>query len=316
MILSVSRRTDIPAFYCDWFFNRLRENYVCVRNPMNYHQVSRISLSPEVIDCIVFWTKDPTKIIDRLHLLERYPYYFHVTINGYDRCIERFLPEKEAVLSSFVRLSDKIGKRRVIWRYDPIILADNISIDFHADKFRELARRLENHTDKCIISFVDSYQKTTRNTADLGILTITREQMREIAERLAAIALGHGMRIETCSEEIALEDLGIYHASCIDKTLISELTGYAIHAKEDGQRSGCQCVACIDIGAYNTCKHGCTYCYATYSDSTAQNNWSRHNALSPLLIGELGSDDKVTDRKMTSYRNAQISFFDGDDIRS
>ena len=310
MILSVSRRTDIPAFYCDWFFNRLREKYVCVRNPMSYHQVSRISLSPEVIDCIVFWTKDPSKIVDSLHLLEDYQYYFHVTINGYDRRIERFLPEKEAVLSSFVRLSGEIGKRRVIWRYDPILLAVNVSIDFHAEKFRELARRLENYTDRCIISFVDPYKKTTRNAADLGISVIAPEQMRAIADRLVAIAREHGMQIETCSEEVALEDLGIYHASCIDKNLISELTGYAIHAKEDGQRSGCRCASCVDIGAYNTCKHGCVYCYATNSDIASQNNWSRHDVHSPLLIGDLGGDDKVTDRKMISYRDAQISLFD------
>ncbi len=310
MILSVSRRTDIPAFYCDWFFNRLKENYVCVRNPISYHQVSRISLSPEVIDCIVFWTKDPSDIVDRLHLLKHYQYYFQVTINGYDRRIERFLPEKEAVLSSFMRLSGKIGKRRVIWRYDPIILGGDITIDFHVEKFREIAQRLEDYTDRCIISFVDPYKKTTRNAGNLSISMIASEQMRAIAERLMAIAREHGMRIETCSEEVALEDLGINHASCIDINLISELTGYAIHAKEDGQRSGCRCAACVDIGAYNTCKHGCIYCYATFSDSASKNNWSRHDVHSPLLIGELGSDDKVTDRKMISYRDTQISIFD------
>lgn len=310
MILSVSRRTDIPAFYCDWFFNRLKENCVCVRNPMSYHQISRVSLSPEVIDCIVFWTKDPSKIVDRLHLLQQYQYYFHVTINGYDRRIERFLPEKETIISSFIRLSSEIGKRRMIWRYDPIILAGDVTIDFHVGRFREIARRLENHTDRCIISFVDPYKKTTRNApADLRIFTVAPEQMRAIAERFMVIAREHGIRIETCSEEVALEDLGINHTSCIDKELISEITGCAIRANEDRQRSGCRCAECIDIGAYNTCLHGCVYCYANYSDSASHSNWNRHDVHSPLLIGEIGYDDKVTDRKMISFKDTQISIW-------
>ena len=308
MILSVSRRTDIPAFYCDWFFNRLKEGYVSVRNPMYYHHVSNVKLSPEVIDCIVFWTKNPSIIVDRLHLLQDYLYYFHVTINGYDNNIERFLPPKDIVIANFIRLSEKIGKKRVIWRYDPIILNNDLTIDYHIEKFHRIASQLENHTEKCVISFVDPYEKTIRNTTGFRIAEIAQSQMKVIGKHIADAAQDHGIKVETCSEGIDLSEYEIQHTSCIDKALISVLSGYSIIVKDDKQRDGCCCSTCIDIGAYNTCKHGCTYCYATFSDSTVKNNCEKYNPNSSLIVGEIGIDDKVTDRKMVSYKSGQISF--------
>lgn len=159
MILSVSRRTDIPAFYSDWFFNRLQAGFVDVRNPMNIHQISRIKISPDVVDCIVFWTKNPKKMLDRLDELSGYNYYFQFTINPYDKQIEHYVPQKSEVIATFQALSMKIGPEKVIWRYDPILLTNKIDVNYHIKYFNELAKRLNGYTNRCVISFVDLYKK-------------------------------------------------------------------------------------------------------------------------------------------------------------
>lgn len=311
LILSVSRRTDIPAFYSEWFFNRLKEGYVLVRNPLNAHQVSKVNLSPQVIDCIVFWTKDPTPMLDRLALLSEYTYYFQITINGYDHKIERNVPAKDVILDAFIRLSKRIGKEKVIWRYDPIIFTEEIDLAYHQKKFAMLAAKLAGYTQRCVISFVDSYQKSEKNMRHIGMRKIDESKMVEIGSQLAAIAQQYNISLETCSEVIDLSSAGIKHSKCIDDQLISEILGAKINVEKDkNQRQACGCAASVDIAAYNTCHHSCLYCYANYSDTAVKNNVSRHNPQSPLLIGELGSEDKVTDRKMISYIQRQLNLFD------
>jgi hypothetical protein len=157
MIISCSRRTDIPAFYGDWFMNRICEEFVLVRNPLNANQVRRISLLPSDIDCIVFWTKDPAPMIDRFNLLQDYSYYFQFTLTPYDKDIEPNLPAKTKIIDTFLGLSDKIGAHRIIWRYDQILLSKRISLGYHVDHFGNMSRRLSGYTEKCIISFVDMY---------------------------------------------------------------------------------------------------------------------------------------------------------------
>ena len=171
MILSASRRTDIPAFYADWFLNRLREGYVLVRNPMNYHQVSKVRLAPENVDCIVFWTKNPSHFIEKLPEIDNlgYRYYFQFTLNPYDRSIEENLPDKNVLVETFLRLSDQCGPEKVIWRYDPIFVGDDYPVDYHAEQFARLANRLEGYTEKCIFSFLDPYAKIQKTIKQLGV---------------------------------------------------------------------------------------------------------------------------------------------------
>lgn len=310
MILSVSRRTDIPAFYADWFFNRIEEGYVLVRNPMNYHQISKVDLSPSVIDCIVFWTKDPTNMLDKLPLLHDYKYYFQVTINTYDKKIERNTSQKTVIIDSFKNLSDSIGKEKTIWRYDPIIITEEIDIDYHCKNFEILAKNLENYTDYCIISFVDLYRKLDNRIKGMHIKNINAAMMLEIGEKLFEIGRKYNIKIETCSEMIDLSSVGILHGKCIDDALISQILEQKIVVGKDlNQRDICGCVSSVDIGAYNTCMHGCIYCYANYIDATVRNNSKKHNPKSPLLIGEIEPEDKITERKMTSYINPQLDFF-------
>jgi hypothetical protein len=277
---------------------------------MNYHQVSRIALTPDVIDCIVFWTKDPRNMLDKLDLLKEYNYYFQITVNPYDNQIERNVAPKRNIIESFKKLSTLIGKKRTIWRYDPIILTDKIDIKYHSKYFAILAAQLSNYTERCIISFVDMYKKTERNMKSFNAVVVKEKDMLEIGKVLSDLALSYGLKIETCSELMDLSSLGIGHAKCIDDRLISDILGEDLNIQRDkNQREICACAESIDIGVYNTCKHGCLYCYANYSDKAVKNSIMKHDPQSPMLIGNLEPNDKITDRKMESYRNNQLRFF-------
>lgn len=197
MILSVSRRTDVPNYYSDWFYNRIREGYLYVRNPMNAHQVSRIDLSPQVVDCIVFWTKNPANMMAHLHELEGYPYYFQFSLTGYGRDIELNLPDKRTVLIPvFQHLSSRLGKERVIWRYDPILLNGRYTAEYHVKAFEEIAGWLDGYTEKVVISFVDLYAKAKRNLRGLEVREPGQDEMVLLAETIpAGMAAGIAMRI-------------------------------------------------------------------------------------------------------------------------
>ena len=317
MILSVSRRTDIPAFYSDWFFNRMKEGFVCVRNPMNIHQVSKIELSPDVIDCIVFWSKNPKPMLPRLDELKDYMYYFQFTITPYDKDMERNIPDKEkVVIPCFKELSEKIGPKRVIWRYDPILLTEKMDMDYHIRYFEEIAKRLKGYTDTCVISFVDLYKKTQSNLKDTQAREPSLKEMMEIAAKMFVIAQKYGITIQTCAEEIALESVGIKHGKCIDNALIEDLLGVKlVVSKDPNQRKECGCVQSIDIGEYNTCAHGCKYCYANFKESMVLRNRAAHDPNSPLLVGQIGADDKVTERKLFSFIKIPEAFKVGDIVR-
>ena len=316
MILSVSRRTDIPAFYSDWFFNRLKAGFVLVRNPMNIHQVSRIMLTPEMIDCIVFWSKNPRPMLSRLDELKDYMYYFQFTINAYDKGMEAGVPKKEGIISTFKELSGKIGKKRVIWRYDPILLTEQMDKEYHYRYFEEIAKRLSGYTETCVISFVDLYKKTQQNLKDTTAREPSMNEMNEMAARLFVIAHRYGIAVQTCAEEIALESVGVKHGRCIDNALIEDLLGVKlVVSKDPNQRKECGCVQSIDIGEYNTCAHGCKYCYANFKEGVVARNRAAHNPLSPLLVGELGPEDKVTERKLFSFVKVPEEFRVGDIVK-
>lgn len=312
MIISASRRTDIPTYYSDWFYNRIKEGYVYARNPMNIHQVSEISLSPDVIDGFVFWTKNPIPMMNRLNELNDYKYYFQFTINSYGKEIEANIPNKnDVIIPAFKKLSELIGPERVIWRYDPILLTQQYSIEYHTKYFEEIAKRLSGYTHKCVISFVDLYRNTQANTKNLGFLPLGSNEMIEIAKNLVEIASKYNLIVESCAEKINLEQFGIAHGHCIDCNLFESILGYKLEVdKDENQREECGCVASIDIGMYNTCKNGCKYCYANYSSKTVMNNFGGHNPHSPLISGELLLDDVVKHREIKSFKQYQINLFD------
>lgn len=311
MIISASRRTDIPTYYSEWFLNRIKDGYVYVRNPMNVHQISKISLSPEVIDGIVFWTKNPIPMMPNLDRLKDYAYYFQFTVNSYGKDIESNVPNKnDIVIPAFRELSKKIGAEKVIWRYDPIMLTEKYTIDYHVNYFNEIAKRLSGYTNKCVISFVDLYRNTQSHLKELRMLPLGDNEMYELAERLVEIAHKNNLIVESCAEKINLEQFGIQHGHCIDCELFEKILNCKMNlSKDKNQRPECGCMESIDIGAYNTCKNGCRYCYANFSEKTVIKNTGIHNPQSPLIFGNVMPDDKITERKMISLKDSQISLF-------
>ena len=301
MIISASRRTDIPAFYSDWFMNRIKEGFVLVRNPFNAQQISRVSLRPDAVDCIVFWTKNPAKLMSKLNVLDRlgHPYYFQFTLTPYGKEVEANLPDKQELIATFIALSKMIGRERVVWRYDPILLTDHLDREYHFRQFQSLTEQLAPHTDRCIISFLEFYAKSIRNLKDLNVERIHEPAMQEIAGKFMDISRTHGLRLETCAEEIDLTDPGIANGKCIDDRRIAKITGREFSVKKaQGQRKKCGCVSSIDIGAYNSCSHNCLYCYANSSFGLVKTNVALHDPDSPFLIGQLRDEDRIADAKM------------------
>lgn len=312
MIISASRRTDIPSYYSEWFFNRIKEGYVYVRNPMNPRRVSEVSLSPEVVDGIVFWTKNPTPMLSRLDELKDYTYYFQFTLNPYGSDVEKNLPSKnEVIIPAFQKLSSAIGKERVVWRYDPILLSEKYTLQYHVENFRLLCDKLSDDTEKCTISFMDLYKNIQRRIFPLKIITLSLGQMEELMGSFCEIAKEHGIYLDTCAEEIDLSKFGIKHASCVDARRLERIGNYKLDiAKDKNQRAACGCVASIDIGAYNTCQNGCVYCYANFGKTLVDACHARHVDTSPLLYGEVSADDLIKPREMKSYRDGQMSLFE------
>lgn len=303
MILSVSRRTDIPAFYSEWFLNRVREGFACVRNPMNVHQVSKIAISPDIVDCIVFWTKNPAPMIPCLDSIKDYQYYFQFTLNPYGKNIEVSVDKKNGIIDTFRKLSDKIGPERVVWRYDPIFFTKDINMDYHLKYFERLSELLYPYTKRCVISFLDLYKKTERNMSNTGAFVPNSNEMRTLASEFAKIGKGLDIEVQSCAEDIDLEKNGVVHGHCVDKELIERLVGYRLEAKKDpNQRKECGCIESIDIGEYNTCMHHCLYCYANYSQNQVLQKRQVHDINSPLLSGDIGPNDIVKTRPVKSLR--------------
>ncbi len=301
MILSASRRTDIPCYYGDWLINRLRAGYVLTRNPMNHAQLGRISLKPETTDCIVFWTKDPQPLIPLLKSIDDmgYNYYFQFTLNPYDRTIEKNLRDKSLIEKTFIELSGLIGRERVLWRYDPVILNDFMTVQYHKEQFARLCSRLHAYTDRVTVSFAVLYPKLKTKL----LRNISDEEIGEIGAFIGQTTKEYGLTAKACSEKTDLTVYGIGKASCIDKMLCEKICGCALDLQPDkNQRADCGCCESIDIGAYDTCPGGCVYCYANRSPVSAERRHRSHDPTGELLCGTAGAGEKITERKVKSNK--------------
>jgi len=314
MIISASRRTDIPAFFTEWFMNRIRKGYCSFPNPMNAHNVVRVDLTPEQVDVIVFWTKNPAPLIPHLEELDAlgYRYYFHYTLNGYGLDIEPRVPPLHEGITTFKRLADKVGPRKVIWRYDPIIFTERTSPNYHLDRFGEIADQLNRHTSRVVISIVDEYRAAVSRLKRLAqaLDYHTRsckpgtDEFANLFTTMSGIAQRNNMEIFSCAEELDLDAYGIRHGKCIDNAYITAVFGHEIRVgKDKSQRMACGCIASRDIGMYDTCLHDCAYCYATRIKDTKQ-RVEQHDPQSPSLIGLHDAEPK---QEQTS---AQLSMFE------
>jgi hypothetical protein len=295
MIISASRRTDIPAFYAAWFMQRIREGFCLVPNPFNPRQEVRVSLVPEDVEVIVFWTRQPGPLLPYLDELDQrgYQYYFQYTLLDYPLQIDTAAPSLQIRLQNFLRLAENIGPQRIIWRYDPILFTALTPADFHRETYARLAEQLRGCTHHSVISILTVYDKIWRRMqamARQGARLLHPFDAQEswfgdLMRSLAASAQANGMRITSCASEIVLHDYGIQPGKCIDDDMISEVFGLDVtHTKDPGQRKMCGCVISKDIGVYNTCLFGCQYCYATSSFERARSNHARHDPHSPALL--------------------------------
>lgn len=283
MIISASRRTDIPAFYAEWLLHRLEAGYALSRNPFNAAQQKRISLLPEDVDCLVLWTKDPANLIERLSEIEALlpRFYFQFTLTAYDRRLEPYLRPKNEIIDSFVALGKRLDRNRLVWRYDPIVLNEELNTAWHEQHFEELCQILAPATDMVTISFVDLYPRLTSP----WLQPIAQEHMMETAAALQRIAARQGLRISACCEATDFSPLGIEKAACIDRRRVEAICGYPLSLKTDPhQRPGCGCLQSVDIGAYNTCGHGCLYCYANRGRASTLARMKKHDPHAELLM--------------------------------
>ena len=296
MIISASRRTDIPAFYAEWFINRLREGYCTVPNPFNPKQISRISLKPEDVDVIVFWTRYARPLLPLLNEMNDrgYRYYFLYTLMNNPRVLDPKSPSHKRSLDTFCKLADRIGKEKMVWRYDPIVFSTITDTNFHKETYHRIAEELKGYTTRSVISIVDIYRKMAKRlrlleNRGIQITEPTNEEFKDLMKSLSFSARANDMEIQTCAEKPDLSSHGISSGKCIDDDLIRKVFNLHITSRKDpSQRAACGCVVSRDIGMYDTCRFGCVYCYATTSVERARNQHRNHKSTSPSMTGCYG----------------------------
>ena len=312
MIISASRRTDIPALYSEWLMTRLQDGVVYVPNPRNPKRLTQVELEPSNVDCLVFWTKNPQPMLPKLSALDSmgYRYYFQFTLTPYDQKVEKRLPPKLERVEIFKRLSDKVGPQRVIWRYDPLIFSGEYTEAYHLQQFAAMCKALGGYTEQCTISFLDVYVKMKKRMKLLGFRGAEATERKRLAQGFAAIARENKLILASCSEQGDLAACGIKSAACIDVALIEQLAGYPMQVKKDvNQRAACGCCESIDIGVYDTCSLGCLYCYATTNETKAMQNAKQHNFQTPMLHGCPQGDEVVKVKKALTHKVPQLTLF-------
>ncbi len=300
-------RTDIPAFYSEWFINRIKAGFVLVRNPYNPVQVTRYSLSPDVVDLISFCTKNPSPMLDKMDHLTPYGQYWFVTITPYGKDIEPNVPDKQKVMDDFKRLSDCVGIDSIGWRYDPILVDSSHSVQWHIGKFEEMAKTLSGYTKTCVISFIDIYKKVEKNFPQAR--AVSHQDKMTIGKAFIEIAGNYGMTIRPCAEGTDLAPYGADCSGCMtvktyETALHSNLT---VPKKSKNQRNGeCACLLGTDIGAYDTCGHLCRYCYANTDPDLVKENMRKHDPNSPFLLGNLNPEDVIHEADQRSWIDRQM----------
>ncbi len=302
MILNTGGRSDTVQYYTDWLLKRFEEGYVLSRNPLFPNKVNRYELTPDKVDCVVFCSKNYKPILPRLHeITERFHTYFHYTITAYGKDIEPGVPSIDKSIETLIQLSKQVGKQRVAWRYDPVLLTKGYTIEHHLQTFERMAKVLAPYIDRCIFSFVEMYKKLKVNMPEL--IPLTAQDMETLAEGLGTIAGKYGIYIQTCGTNGDFTRWGIHSSGCMTLDILGGANGIVFKdLKHKGTRQGCHCIESRDIGAYDTCLNGCKYCYANKNPHKAFENYKLHNPMSPLLLGNLNPDDTVTQGIQKSFQ--------------
>lgn len=299
MILNTGLRTDIPGFFSEWFYNRIEDGFVYVRNPYAKNQIYSYRLDPELIDCIIFCTKNPKPMFENLEKIDKFNQYWHITITPYEKEIEPNVPPMNDVLESFKYLSKKLGKENVTLRYDPIFINEKYTLEKHIESFEYIINSLSGYTTEAIISFIDLYEKTKRNFPKAR--EVTKDERLKIGKEFARIGNENNIRIKTCVEGTELDKFGIDSSGCMTKEVIERAINKNLNIPKQKARNGeCYCLLNNDIGEYNTCGHGCLYCYANSNKRLVKRNLKLHDPKSPILIGEIKEDDIIKEMNQKS----------------
>ena len=308
MILNTGSRTDIPAFYSEWFMNRIRAGFVMARNPFYPKQIIRYGLDPSVVDVLVFCTKNPKNMLEHLEELKKYRMYWNVTITPYGKDIEPNVPHKKEVMDAFIELSKKVSVKNVVWRYDPIFLNEKYDISHHLMIFEKMCAYLEGYCKHVIISFIDLYEKTKKNFPE--VKEVSFDEQCYITKQFVKIAARHGMDIRLCHEDERLAFYGADVTGCLSKEVLEDAIGEQLIVPTSSKsREGCNCLLGNDIGAYNSCLHLCRYCYANFDKDIVLKNHKLHDPKSPLLIGKIEEGDEIREHKSISYLDDQLTLF-------
>lgn len=304
MILNTGGRTDTVQYYTDWLLRRFEEGYVLTRNPLFPSKVQRYELSPDKVDCVVFCSKNYRPILPRLReITDSFPTYFHYTITAYGKDIEPGVPSIKESMETLIDLSRLVGKQRIAWRYDPVLLTKEYTMERHLETFEEMAGVLAPYIDRCIFSFVEMYKKLETNMPEL--IPLSQEDMNTLAKGLGSIAQKYGIHIQTCGTNGDYTPYGIHSSGCMTLDILGNANGIVFkNLKHKGLRQGCHCIESRDIGAYDTCLNGCKYCYANKNPKKAFENYKYHDPSSPLLLGHVKPEDTI-------IQGAQKSFLKG-----
>lgn len=293
MILNTGGRTDTVQYYTQWLMNRFEEGYVLSRNPLFPNKVTRYELVPEKIDGIQFCSKNYEPILTELpKIMDLFNTYFHYTITAYGKDVEPGVPSIEKSMETLKKLSNIVGKQRLAWRYDPVLLTGKYTIEAHLDTFERMACELAPYVDRCIFSFVEMYKKLGANMPDL--IPLTEADMECLAKGFGAIADKNRIHLQTCGTNTDYSQYGIHPSGCMTLDIMGCANGVDFKKiKHKGMRAGCQCIESRDIGAYDTCMNGCRYCYANTSPQKAFENYRYHDPHSPLLLGQIKETDVI-----------------------
>jgi len=310
MILNTGGRTDTVQYYSEWLLNRFREGYVLSRNPLFPNIVNRIELNPEVLDVVVFCSKDYRPILPRLHeISDRFNCYYHYTITAYGTDIEPRVPSIEESIRTLKALAAQVGPEKIAWRYDPVLLTEKYTIERHLETFDRMARDLAPYVDRCIFSFVEMYKKLEVNMPELR--PVSEQDKLTLAKRMGAIARQYGLYLQTCATKEDYEQFGIHRSGCMTAEIFSNSLGIRFKkTAHKGNRAGCLCMESRGLGDYNSCPNGCRYCYANKDHEKALQNYLAHDSNSPLLLGHLQPGDKIVPSRQESLLSKEPGLFD------
>ena len=301
MIINTGGRTDTVQYYSEWLLNRFKEGFVYSRNPFYQTKITRYELNPKVVDCVIFCSKNYEPILDRLNeITDKFNTYFFYTITAYEKDIEPRVPAIDNSIETLLSLEKIIGKQRIAWRYDPVLLTEKYTIEYHLKTFDDMSNQLRGHIDRCIFSFVEMYKKLSVNMPKLK--AISENDKIVLAKGLGEIAQKYNIHLQTCATEYDFEEFGIYHSGCITLDILGQANNIKFKKlKHNGMRKNCNCIESRDIGFYDTCPNSCKYCYANSTPKKAIENYKLHNPNSPILLGEIKKEDIIQKGNQKSF---------------